>query len=225
MARQPLGSIDGGEGASDQGLARAIERQLRARIIAGELPAEAPLRQEALAQEFGASPIPVREALRRLERTGLVVFRPRRGALVAPVSPEDAREVAEMRAALEPLALEAAARRLTPAHFARARLAIISAGGSDEVTTWLAANRAFHGALYEPCGRPRLLAAIEDLWLSGDRHLVLAWRRLDYQARSQDEHRRILAHCEAGETAKALALLKQHILAVGAALARLLDVG
>lgn len=209
--------------SSDQGLTQAIERRLRERIIAGELPSGAPLRQEHLADSFGASAIPVREALRRLERTGLVAFRPRHGAVVTAVSAANATEVSEMRAALEPLALATAAPHWGPTHFARARLAILAADKSDDAMTWLNANRAFHGALYEACARPRLLAAIDDLWLNGDRHLVLAWRRLAYQSRSQDEHRAILSKCEAGDVAKAAELLKAHILEAGVALAGLLE--
>jgi DNA-binding GntR family transcriptional regulator len=204
---------------TDTGVARMIERVLRERIVAGALPPGAPLRQERVAAEFGASAIPVREALRRLERTGLVVFRPRRGAVVAAVSAAEAREVAEMRAALEPLALGAALPALDAAAFGRAHDAIKAADKSEEVLDWLAANRAFHLALYAPCARPRLLAAIDDLWLAGDRHLVLAWRRLRYQDKSQREHRQILRHCIDGDGRAAEQLLRQHIIAAGEALA------
>lgn len=206
----------------DSGLARTIELQLRARIVAGELKPGAPLRQERLAQEFGASAIPVREALRRLERTGLVQFRPRRGAIVAELSLDDAREVAEMRAALEPLALAGAGPHQAAEHFARARQAIAAADASDDVEVWLASNRDFHYALYEPCGGPRLLATIQDLWLASDRHLTLVWRQLDYLGRSQEEHREILARCEARDMRGAVRALRAHIAEAGAALIKLL---
>lgn len=208
--------------AADTGLAATIERQLRERIVNGALAPGEPLRQERLAQEFGASAIPVREALRRLERTGLVQFRPRRGAIVAELSVDDAREVAEMRAALEPLALAAAGPSQTAEHFERARQAIALADGSDDATVWLASNRDFHQALYEPCRGPRLLATIQDLWLASDRHLTLVWRRLDYLGRSQDEHREILARCEARDIRGAVRALRAHIAEAGAALLRLL---
>jgi DNA-binding GntR family transcriptional regulator len=217
-----LQQMDADPATADSGLARTIELQLRARIIAGELTPGAPLRQERLAQEFGASAIPVREALRRLERTGLVQFRPRRGAIVAELSVEDAREVAEMRAALEPLALAAAGPNQGPEHFDRARRAIALADNSDDANVWLASNRDFHSALYEPCRGPRLLATIQDLWLASDRHLTLVWRRLDYLGRSQDEHREILARCEARDIRGAVRALRTHIAEAGAALLRLL---
>jgi DNA-binding GntR family transcriptional regulator len=208
---------------AEGGLARRIERSLRARIVRGELAPDTPLRQDHLAREFRASAIPVREALRRLEHTGLVVFRPRRGAVVSAVTAEDAREVAAMRAALEVLALDGAMRQRRPGPIPAARAAIAASDASDDAWTWLAENRRFHRALYALESRPRLGAAIEELWLTGDRHLMLVWTAIGYQARSQDEHRAILAAVEAGQRARALRALKAHILEAGRALAALIE--
>ncbi len=208
---------------ADGGVARRIEQALRSRIIRGELAAETPLRQDHIAREFRASAIPVREALRRLESTGLVAFRPRRGAVVSPVTADDAREVAAMRAALEELALDAAMRERKPGPIAAARAAITASDASGDAETWLAENRNFHRALYGLESRPRLGAAIEELWLTSDRHLMLVWTVIDYQARSQDEHRAILAAVEAGQRARALRALKAHILDAGRTLAMLIE--
>lgn len=224
-ARRPAKSSQPGAvpPPEDLGLAHRVERALRARILAGELAPGTRLRQDHIAREFAASPIPVREALRRLEGIGLVECRPRRGAVVAGVSAADALEVAEMRAALECLALEAAIPRLTRADLAVARAAIAASDASDDAAAWLAENRRFHLALYAPCARPRLIAAIEELWLAGDRHLMTVWSRLDYQARSQDEHRALLADCAARRRGAAVRRLKAHILDAGRALAGLLE--
>jgi DNA-binding GntR family transcriptional regulator len=205
------------------GIAQRIELELRSRIVRGDLAPESPLRQDHIAREFQASAIPVREALRRLESTGLVEFRPRRGAVVSAVSAADAWEVAEMRAALEGLALDSAMRRRNDGHVARARAAIDASDASTDAATWLMENRRFHLALYEASARPRLLSAITELWLTSDRHLVMVWARLDYQDRSQDEHRAILADFEAGRRAACVRALKDHILAGGRALAMQLD--
>jgi DNA-binding GntR family transcriptional regulator len=207
----------------DSSVAQRIEQALRSRIVRGELAAEAPLRQDHIAREFRASAIPVREALRRLESTGLVVFRPRRGAIVSAVTAADAREVAEMRAALETLALDHAMCERKPGSIPTARAAIAASDASGDAETWLAENRNFHRALYALGARPRLGAAIEELWLTGDRHLMLVWTSIDYQAKSQDEHRAILAAVEAGRRAQALRALKAHILEAGRALAALIE--
>jgi GNAT superfamily N-acetyltransferase/DNA-binding transcriptional regulator YhcF (GntR family) len=90
-------------------------RSLAERIIAGMMEPGTKLRQDHIAEEFGASHVPVREAFRRLEAQGLVVSEPRRGVRVAGFSLNEIREVAEMRAALEALALRNAAPHLTRA--------------------------------------------------------------------------------------------------------------
>ncbi|MEZ0003460.1 DNA-binding transcriptional MocR family regulator [Sinorhizobium fredii] len=89
----------------DDTLASRISRALAERIISGALSPGERLRQDHVAEEFGASHVPVREAFRRLEAQGLAVSEPRRGVRVASFDLKEVREVAEMRAALEVLAL------------------------------------------------------------------------------------------------------------------------
>ena len=94
-------------------IASVISRALAERIVSGEIEPGTKLRQEHVAEEFGASHVPVREAFRRLESQGLVTSEPRRGVRVAGFSLDEVKEVAEMRAALEVLALRHAAPHLT----------------------------------------------------------------------------------------------------------------
>src|SRR5947207_4382497 len=89
-----------------------LAAQLQARVLSGELPSGTRLRQEALADEFGVSRTPVREALRKLQASGLVELRPHRGALVRGLSPREIRDAYEVRAELEGLAAEVAALRI-----------------------------------------------------------------------------------------------------------------
>ncbi|ODN68498.1 putative HTH-type transcriptional regulator YdfH [Methylobrevis pamukkalensis] len=100
---------------SSETVAARIARVLAERIIAGALEPGARLRQDHVAEEFGASHVPVREAFRRLEAQGLARSEPRRGVRVAGFDRDTVREVAEMRAALEVLALRNAAPHLTGA--------------------------------------------------------------------------------------------------------------
>ncbi|HTN96718.1 MAG TPA: GntR family transcriptional regulator, partial [Nordella sp.] len=83
--------------SKDDTIAARISRTLADRIICGGIEAGAKLRQDHIADEFGASHVPVREAFRRLEAQGLVVSEPRRGVRVADFSLDEVREVAEMR--------------------------------------------------------------------------------------------------------------------------------
>src|SRR3954454_17732051 len=89
-----------------------LAAQLQARVLSGEFPSGTRLRQETLAEEFGVSRTPVREALRKLQATGLVELQPNRGALVRGLSLREIRDAYEVRAELEALAAELAAERI-----------------------------------------------------------------------------------------------------------------
>ena len=93
----------------------AAYRQLRAAIISGEYPPGAPLRHSELADAFGVSLIPIREAMRRLEVERLVESIPNKGTRVAPVSIEDVQDVYATRVLLEVEALRRAWPRLDAA--------------------------------------------------------------------------------------------------------------
>src|SRR5512142_628601 len=105
-------------------VAARITEAIAERIIAGTLKPDMPLRQDHVAREFNSSHVPVREAFRQLEAQYLVVALPRRGVRVAPLDATSIREISEMRAALEVVALRHAAPRLAPADFARIELAL-----------------------------------------------------------------------------------------------------
>src|SRR5881275_3448556 len=85
---------------------------LQARMLSGELVSGTWLRQVALAEEFGVSRTPIREALRKLQAGGLVELQPHRGALVRGLSSREIRDAYEVRAELEALAAELAATRI-----------------------------------------------------------------------------------------------------------------
>src|SRR5262245_64442056 len=86
---------------------------IHARVLSGELPSGTRLRQEALAEEFGVSRTPVREALRKLQAGGLVELQPHRGAVVRGLSSREIRDAYEVRATLEALAARLAAERVS----------------------------------------------------------------------------------------------------------------
>src|SRR5215217_3380968 len=162
--------------AKSDTIATQISRTLASRIIAGEIEAGARLRQDHIAEEFGASHVPVREAFRKLESQGLVVSEPRRGVRVAGFSLDEVREVAEMRAALEALALRSAAPHMTRAILDQAEEANRAGDRARDVQAWEEANRAFHRIILAPCGMPRLLKSIDDLHTASARFLFSGWR-------------------------------------------------
>src|SRR6478752_2688223 len=173
-------------------IAVRIARTLADRIIAGAIEPGARLRQDHIAEEFATSHVPVREAFRRLEAQGLAVSEPRRGVRVAAFDLREVREVAEMRAALEVLALRHAVPHLTRAILDEAEEATRAGDNSPDVRAWEEANRRFHRLIVTPCAMPRLLAAIDDLHAASARFLFAAWRA-DWEARTDHDHRTILA--------------------------------
>ena len=207
----------------DRSVGTEIARVLAHRIVTGALAPGGPIRQDRIAEEFGASHVPVREAFRKLEARGLVVSEPRRGVRVAPLDPGSAIEVAEMRAALEAVALRYAVPRLTEPDLTAAASALAEADRSQDIVVWEAANRSFHRVLAAPCGMPRLLATIDDLHQIAARYLFANWRELEWQPRSDGEHRVILSACERRDVEGAVSAVSDHILAAGRALSAMLE--
>lgn len=199
---------------SQETLAARISRTLADRIIAGEIEPGARLRQDHVAEEFGASHVPVREAFRRLEAQGLAVSEPRRGVRVAAFDLSEVKEVAEMRAALEVLALRHAAPHLAPAILDAAEDATRAGDASGDVRSWEEANRRFHRLIVEPCRMPRLLAAIDDLHAASARFLFSAWQ-LNWEVRTDHDHRAILVALRKGDVDGACTILARHVQWIG----------
>lgn len=205
----------GEDASSGTGIVATVAGRLREEILSGALPAGARLRQDHVAARFGVSHIPVREAFRRLESEGLVTTVPRRGAFVSRMSAEDAREITEMRIALETLAVRLSVPQAGHAALEAARRAIAAAEDSPSISDWSEMNLQFHRSLYAPCARPRLLASIEGLWRHVDRYLRFVLEAFDYQDKSQAEHRAILAAYARGDAAEAERLTAVHIAEAG----------
>lgn len=194
--------------------AAQIAQTLADRIVSGALEPGSRLRQDHIAEEFGASHVPVREAFRRLEAQGLAVSEPRRGVRVASFDLSEVREVAEMRAVLEVLALRHAAPHLTRAMLDAAEEAIEAGESAKDIKAWEDANRRFHRLIIEPCGMPRLLATIDDLHMASARFLFAAWRP-DWEASTDQDHRAILAALRQGQTDRAASVLSRHVQRIG----------
>jgi len=200
--------------AKDDPVSVRISRALAERIIAGDIEAGARLRQDHIAEEFGASHVPVREAFRLLEAQGLLVSEPRRGVRVAGFSLDEVREVAEMRAALEVLALRQAGPHLTKAMLDQAEAVSKAGDKASDVQTWEEANRAFHRLIITPCGMPRLLKTIDDLHSASARFLFSGWRA-EWEAPTDRDHMAILAALRDGQIETAATVLARHIRSSG----------
>jgi DNA-binding GntR family transcriptional regulator len=196
---------------SRQTLADRVYSQLRDSIINGRLADGTELNQVELAEQFGVSRVPVREALRRLQAENLVVANPYQRHVVRAVSPEDVVEMVELREELEVFALRKAMRRMragrsdaaTSAEAALARQSVKLRGEQ-----WLAADHEFHRQFH---ASPVVAALIDDLRQRVHRYFQVVVA--DTQRRSQviDEHRALLDAIEADDEARAVALLRAHV--------------
>ncbi|MCK1266548.1 DNA-binding GntR family transcriptional regulator [Bradyrhizobium sp. GM2.2] len=188
-----------------------IAESIGERIISGAIQPDAPLRQDHVAREFNSSHVPVREAFRQLEAQHLVVAVPRRGVRVAPLDTNSVKEIAEMRAALEVVALRNAAPKFTSTHLARIELALIEGDNAQTIQDFEMANRAFHQALVAPCAMPRLLASLDGLQLANSRLVFAMARNAGGRPRSNQDHRLILQALRARNVDQACNLLSRHI--------------
>jgi DNA-binding GntR family transcriptional regulator len=193
---------------------------LRSAILAGTLEENTPVRQEELAATYGVSRMPVREALRSLEAEGLVIHRPNKGVVVAPLDPEDAVEIFDVRAALEALAL----RRSVPLLDERQRgdavaaLAALETAAPDVV---LSAHRAFHLSLCAASGG-RLLRLIGQQLDAAERYLRAEATLLRVMDEDRYEHSALLEMALARDARAAARLIEKHVAGAGAELAEAL---
>ena len=197
-----------------------IVRALRDDILNGVLAPGLQIRQEALAEQFSVSRVPVREALRQLEVEGLVTTELHRGAFVSSRSLEEIDEMLDIRLALELRALKLAIPNLTRAILANARRILATYDRSDEPQQWRDLNLSFHLTLYGACNRPRLVKMIEDVVLMNSHFMRTYISATVGRTGAQAEHHEILDACAARDARRALRLLERHIEHTRAALQR-----
>jgi DNA-binding GntR family transcriptional regulator len=220
MAADAIKNLAHKAAAMPRTVADHVADVLREAIAGGSLRAGTVLRQDELARQFQFSRMPVRDALRQLEAEGLVSIHPTRGAFVAGMDRGEIAEIYAVRELLEAEALRLAFPSLGEVDLAAAGSALDQIDGEPDVARWGLLNRAFHLALYRPCGNARLLALIEAQHNASDRYVRILLSNLNYRSRSQAEHRRLLALCRRHERETALKLLKQHLREGSAALVK-----
>lgn len=186
---------------------------LRDIILSGTIESELPIRQDALAAELRVSKIPLREALARLEQDGLVVSQPNRGFFVRPMSPEEAEEIYALRLKLEPEAAAEACLRATESDQERARqaLAHFDAEAAAHEPTVGAANRAFHLALVQPCGKRLTTDIVARLHVLADRYVRKHLEPKGRVLRAEGEHHDVLEAWLNRREARVRKLITEHL--------------
>lgn len=169
----------------------AVLAALRSEILTGQLGPGDQIVQELLAERYGVSRVPLREALKTLESEGQVVYHPHRGYFVAELSVADLLEVYRLRALLEAEAIRAAVPTLGDDDVdALADLAheIDLAADGGDVIAMTAANRRFHFAVFDAAGMPRLSRLLRQLWEATDAYRALYFQASANRARVAGEH-------------------------------------
>jgi DNA-binding GntR family transcriptional regulator len=193
-------------------LAEKAFEMLHRAIMTGRLAPGLRLPIEDLAAALDMSPMPIREALRRLDAAGLVENIPHRGASVTTLAVEDLAEVYDARIALETLAMRRAAESFTAQDEARCRTLASATELTDDhdADAYSAAHLALHFALYEAAGSSWLLRLIRPVWESSERYwLVLPSRR--QPADRMHEHGNLIDACAAHDPDLAAARIRQHL--------------
>lgn len=180
--------------------------RLRDMILFGHLAPGAPVTIQGLIADLGAGMTPVREAIRRLTAEGALLPQGNRRVAVPELSAEMLEQVAFARLAIEPKLAELAAPKLTPTRIDQLEAidgAVNRAIEAGKLPDYLAANHAFHFALYEAAEAPVLMDLARSLWLRAGPSLRAVIDRYGRDM-APDLHREALDAMRAGD-AKALA--------------------
>lgn len=191
-----------------------VYKHLRDEILADRLSPGTELSEVALSRELAVSRGPIREAMGRLAADGLVTVRPRRGAEVRSITPEELIDAYQVREVMEVLAVRLAVPRITEANLARLEElidAMARYAASDAIADFFPANVAFHELLCELSGNKKLF----------EMHHRLAGEIGRFQARtlalrgnlagSVTEHRAILDAIRCGDAERAAELAAEHV--------------
>ncbi|EPL03283.1 GntR family transcriptional regulator [Pseudomonas sp. CF161] len=193
-------------------LARSvIEETLRAAILDGRLPSGAALRQQDLADLFGVSRMPVREALRQLEAQSLLKVVPHKGAVVATLIDYDAIDTYALRLLLEKEALRLSIPLLEPQDIALARRYIEALESQTDHAELGRLNRLFHMTLYHKAPNRKLLNLIELELNEEERFLRFHLSSMGLGTLTQDDHRALVDAASDKDIERALGILERHL--------------
>lgn len=195
-------------------LAEAAYQTMRRRILDNVWPPGYRALEQALAMELGMSRTPLREALVRLAKEGLVDVIPRHGMSVLPVSADDMRDIYEMLTALEAMAAELAVRRrpseaqLKPLLDASRDMS--RAVKANDLDAWAAADERFHQHLITLSGNRLLIEAVQNCWDRAHRARMVTLRMRPKPTHSTREHMEVVDKIRSGDARGAFDAHRAH---------------
>ncbi|MHB8772476.1 MAG: GntR family transcriptional regulator [Syntrophales bacterium] len=190
----------------------AVYEKLRQDIIKGRLKPGQRIVMGDLAKKMGASETPVREAIRRLESEGYVIFTPHAGAVVSQIDGAALAEIYLIR-----IALEALATRLASPHIDERAIDFLTRKNQEMATAIRRGkyenlgrmNKDFHLRIYRAAPYPRLYKMVCDLWDTFERWPCVFAYVPERAAASVEEHRKIIAALKTGDMDRADVLMKE----------------
>lgn len=196
-----------------------VARQLRARILSGDLPAGERLRQNHIAAELGVSSTPVREALRDLAAEGLVLSDAHRSNIVRGLTLADATDLYQIRGVLEPILIRRSFDQVAAGDLSGAEGLIAQMAATGDMALWAQLNRRFHACLWAGHEDTRLFRLIENLQDAAMPYVAMSiYGSAEELTRSDADHRAMLEAYRARDCAQAIALNERHLAATIAAI-------
>lgn len=199
----------------EKGLIRHhIYDQLREEILSCALPPGRAFREVEIAERFGVSKSPVRDALQRLALEGLVEIEPRRGHRVAPISVGDADDILGLREILEAGAMRSIAAKATDRQLAD--LDALREADTEDLQAFAEYNRTFHQTLCEASGNQRLAASMAVLMENYDRLCIVSLSsgeapKVTSMTRALADHNEIIDALQARNATAAVRASSRHI--------------
>ncbi|MEN3161720.1 GntR family transcriptional regulator [Tistrella mobilis] len=199
-------------------IAESVQKRLADDILSGELPPGSVIEETHLADRYGVSRTPVREAVRRLAESGLIETRPRQRAVVARPTMSSVLEMFEVMAELEGLCARLAARRITERGRAALQQACADAHAQavkGDVNAYYEVNERFHELIYEAAHNRYLEQETRRLRDRLRPYRLHQGRSPGRLGRSDDEHGEVMAAILAGEADRAADLMRAHVVIQG----------
>tara|TARA_R100000365_G_C2748618_1_gene80803 strand:- start:2723 stop:3364 length:642 start_codon:yes stop_codon:yes gene_type:complete len=194
-------------------MSNEIAADVREKILTGVLKPGERIKQEILAERYGTSRIPVREALRILENSGLVIFIPNNGAWVADLDMTECIEVYKIRERLEPLALSESIKNMNEETENRLMGLVEHIEAAPDIESFLQIDREFHLLSYSRSRMPDLMKIIEKFW-NTTQHYRRSYSRIlgdNGQWIIHAEHRMIMNAIAQRDLKEAENLIEAHI--------------
>jgi DNA-binding GntR family transcriptional regulator len=198
-------------GLNRQTASEAVAERLRQEIQRGDLPPGTRLRQSEIAARFAVSTTPVREAFAWLQAHGLVRVDPHRGAIVFHPTPNDARELYQIRVALETLAITHAISNLDTEDIDELQAILDDMCGSEGTGRWAQLHNRFHMTLYNLARMPRLATMIANTRDASSSYINMFVAEGGNIDTSRHGHQEILDACKRRDVEAATRAVADHL--------------